>query len=78
MLSKWDELRLIARCVAGDDRHAFERLVDEYNDGLRRFLLNFVLRFRFGILLFHFAHVGVVFVVSYSIQPCLESGKSLK
>ena len=43
MLSKWDELRLIARCVAGDDRHAFERLVDEYNDGLRRFLLNLTL-----------------------------------
>lgn len=43
MLSKWDELRLIARCVAGDDRYAFERLVDEYNDGLRRFLLNLTL-----------------------------------
>ena len=43
MLSKWEELRLIARCVAGDDRRAFEQLVEEYNDGLRRFLLNLTL-----------------------------------
>ncbi len=43
MLNKWEELRLIARCVAGDDRHAFEQLVEEYNDGLRRFLLNLTL-----------------------------------
>lgn len=43
MLSKWEELRLIARCAAGDDRRAFGRLVEEYNDGLRRFLLNLTL-----------------------------------
>lgn len=40
MLTKWDELRLVARCVAGDDRHAFEQLVVEYQQPLRRFLLN--------------------------------------
>ncbi len=43
MLSKWEELRLIARCVTGDDRDAFGQLVEEYNDGLRRFLLNLTL-----------------------------------
>ena len=43
MLTKWEELQLIARCVAGDDRDAFGRLVEEYNDGLRRFLLNLTL-----------------------------------
>ncbi|MDE6113763.1 MAG: RNA polymerase sigma factor [Muribaculum sp.] len=42
-MTKWEELRLIARCVAGDDRRAFEQLVEEYNDGLRRFLLNLTL-----------------------------------
>ena len=40
MLTKWEELRLVARCVAGDDRRAFERLVQEYQQPLRRFLLN--------------------------------------
>lgn len=43
MLTKWEELQLIALCIAGDDRHAFGRLVEEYNDGLRRFLLNLTL-----------------------------------
>lgn len=43
MQNKWEELRLIARCVAGDDRQAFGQLVEEYNDGLRRFLLNLTL-----------------------------------
>ncbi len=43
MLTKWEELQLIARCAAGDDRRAFGRLVEEYNDGLRRFLLNLTL-----------------------------------
>ncbi len=43
MLSKFDELKLIARCVAADDRNAFGRLVEEYQDGLRRFLLNLTL-----------------------------------
>jgi RNA polymerase sigma-70 factor (ECF subfamily) len=40
MLTKWEELRLVARCVAGDDRHAFERLVVEYQQPLRRFIYN--------------------------------------
>lgn len=43
MLNKWDELKLIAQCVAGDDRHAFESLVEEYSDDLRRFILNLTL-----------------------------------
>lgn len=30
MLSKLEELRLIAKCIAGDDRRAFGRLVEEY------------------------------------------------
>lgn len=40
MLTKFDELRLIARCVVSDDRNAFGQLVEEYQAGLRRFLLN--------------------------------------
>ena len=40
MLSKFEEISLIARCVAADDRHAFGRLVDEYQAGLRRFVFN--------------------------------------
>ncbi|WP_300302180.1 RNA polymerase sigma factor [uncultured Muribaculum sp.] len=40
MLTKWEELRLVARCVSGDDRRAFEKLVVEYQQPLRRFLLN--------------------------------------
>lgn len=43
MLNKFDELRLIARCVATDDRDAFGQLVEEYQAGLRRFLLNLTL-----------------------------------
>lgn len=43
MLTKWDELKLIARCVAGDDRRAFEQLVTEHSDALRRFLLSLTL-----------------------------------
>ncbi len=43
MLSKIEELRLIAKCVAGDNRDAFSRLVEEYQEGLRRFLLNLTL-----------------------------------
>ncbi len=43
MLSKWEELRLIAQCVATDNRHAFGLLVEEYNDQLRRFLFNLTL-----------------------------------
>ncbi len=40
MLTKFEELALIARCVTADDRRAFGRLVEEYQDGLRRFLYN--------------------------------------
>lgn len=40
MISKIEELRLIARCVAFDDHRAFARLVDEYSPGLRRFIFN--------------------------------------
>ena len=43
MLSKFDELRLIAQCVATDDRKAFGRLVEECQSDLRRFLLNLTL-----------------------------------
>jgi len=43
MLSKFDEIQLIAKCIAGDSRRAFEQLVDEYQEGLRRFLLNLTL-----------------------------------
>lgn len=40
MLSRIEELALIARCIAADDRRAFGRLVEEYQPQLRRFLLN--------------------------------------
>lgn len=40
MLTRFEELKLIARCIAADDRDAFGRLVTEYEGGLRRFLLN--------------------------------------
>lgn len=40
MLSKLEEISLIARCVAADDRRAFGRLVDEYSPALRRFIYN--------------------------------------
>lgn len=40
MLSKIEELALIARCVTADDRRAFGRLVEEYSPGLRHFVFN--------------------------------------
>ncbi len=40
MLSRIEELSLIARCIATDNRDAFGRLVTEYEHSLRRFLLN--------------------------------------
>jgi RNA polymerase sigma-70 factor (ECF subfamily) len=43
MISRLEELSLIARCVAGDSRDAFGRLVSEYEGPLRRFLLNLTL-----------------------------------
>ncbi|MDE6323534.1 MAG: RNA polymerase sigma factor [Paramuribaculum sp.] len=38
MLTKLEEISLITRCVATDDRHAFERLVEEHAPGVRNFL----------------------------------------
>ncbi|MCM1021099.1 MAG: RNA polymerase sigma factor [Muribaculum sp.] len=43
MLSKWEEIALIAKCAAADNRSAFERLVKEYSPDLQRFLLNLTL-----------------------------------
>lgn len=40
MLSRLEELKLIALCVATDNRDAFGRLVEEYQEPLRRFILN--------------------------------------
>lgn len=40
MLTRFEELKLIARCIAGDDRNAFGQLVTAYEQGLRRFLFN--------------------------------------
>lgn len=40
MLSKLDELKLIARCALGDDRRAFGTLVEAYQSEIRRFFLN--------------------------------------
>lgn len=39
MLSKFDELKLIARCALGDDRRAFGTLVEAYQSEIRRFFL---------------------------------------
>lgn len=40
MLSALQELKLISRCVAFDDRNAFGILVDNYHAPLNRFLFN--------------------------------------
>jgi RNA polymerase sigma-70 factor (ECF subfamily) len=40
MLSKIDELKLLARCAIGDDRNAFGTLVEAYQNEIRRFFLN--------------------------------------
>lgn len=40
MLTRFQELSLIARCVAADDRRAFGQLIGAYSDNLRRFLLS--------------------------------------
>ncbi len=40
MLSRFDELKLIARCALGDDRRAFGTLVEAYQSEIRRFFLN--------------------------------------
>ena len=43
MLSKWEELALIAKCATTDSRSAIERLVVEYSPELRRYLMNLTL-----------------------------------
>ncbi|MBQ2045603.1 MAG: RNA polymerase sigma factor [Muribaculaceae bacterium] len=40
MLNRIDELKLIAQCIAYDNRDAFGQLVTAYEQGLRRFLYN--------------------------------------
>lgn len=40
MLNSVQELKLIARCIAFDDRDAFGLLVDNYTEPLKRFLYN--------------------------------------
>ena len=40
MLNQFDELKLIAQCIAYDNRDAFGQLVTAYEQGLRRFLFN--------------------------------------
>ena len=40
MLSRFDELKLIALCIANDNRNAFGQLVIAYEQGVRRFLFN--------------------------------------
>lgn len=43
VLSKIEELKLIARCTLGDDRRAFGTLVEAYQPEVRRFFLNLTL-----------------------------------
>ncbi len=40
MLGKFEEMKLLALCMATDNRDAFSRLSVAYQDGLRRFILN--------------------------------------
>ena len=40
MISKFEEMKLLALCMATDNREAFSRLVVAFQDGLRRFLFN--------------------------------------
>lgn len=40
MLGRVEEIKLIGECVLLDKRESFGRLVEEYQDGLRSFLLN--------------------------------------
>lgn len=40
MKGKIEELKLLALCMATDNREAFSRLVELHQDGLRRFLFN--------------------------------------
>ena len=40
MLTRFEEIKLLALCVTTDSRNAFGRLVEEYEEPLRRFLYN--------------------------------------
>jgi len=40
MISKLEEMKLLALCMATDNRDAFSRLVVAHQDGLRRFIFN--------------------------------------
>jgi len=40
MLGKVEEMKLLAQCMATDNREAFSRLVDAYQAGMKRFILN--------------------------------------
>lgn len=40
MLSRLQEIALITRCIAGDDRDAYGRLVEGYADDIRRLLMS--------------------------------------
>ena len=40
MIGKLEEMKLLAQCMATDNREAFSRLVVAHQDGLRRFILN--------------------------------------
>jgi RNA polymerase sigma-70 factor (ECF subfamily) len=40
MLSKFDEIKLLAQCALGDNRRAFGTLVEAYQGEIRRFFLN--------------------------------------
>ncbi len=42
MLSKFEEMKLVAQCMATDNREAFSRLVVAYEPGVKRFLMNMV------------------------------------
>lgn len=42
-MTRIEELQLVARCVIADDREAFGRLVEAYQQPLRRFLLHLTL-----------------------------------
>ena len=39
-MNKLEEMKLLALCMAADNRDAFSRLVVAYQDQLRRFILN--------------------------------------
>lgn len=40
MLTRLEEIKLLAQCMATDNREAFSRLVVAHQDGLRRFIYN--------------------------------------